>query len=288
MAFDYEKYIRPSTFPHIWCPGCGNGIVVKALIRAIDKMGWKKDEVVVVSGIGCSSRTSGYLDFNTLHTTHGRAIAFATGIKIAKPKLHVIVVTGDGDALAIGGNHLIHAARRNMDLTVILFNNSIYAMTGGQYSPATPEGKMASTAPYGQVEPNFDIARLAEGAGASFVARSTVYHAVQLEGYIARALARDGFSLIEAVTQCPTVYGRRNRTPNPVTFLEQFKNDSIPLAKAAGMTDEEREGKIITGIFVDHPRIGFIERYRKMSEKALAIRKRRYIKGSAPKSEVGN
>jgi 2-oxoglutarate ferredoxin oxidoreductase subunit beta len=288
MAFQYDEYIRSETFPHIWCSGCGNGIVVKAMIRAIKKMGWSKDEVVVVSGIGCSSRTSGYLDFNTLHTTHGRAIAFATGIKIAKPKLHVIVVTGDGDALAIGGNHLIHAARRNIDLPVILFNNSIYAMTGGQYSPATPENMRASTAPYGQIEPNFDIPKLAEGAGATFVARSTVYHAVPLENYIYKALGKSGFSLVEAVTDCPTVYGRRNRMPNPVDFLTSYKENSVPREKAAKMSAEELEGKIITGIFVDSPRMGFIERYEKMSRRAREGLSKRYIKGSGPKSEVGN
>ncbi len=288
MAFQYETYIRPSTFPHIWCPGCGNGIVVKALIRAIDRMGWSNDEVVVVSGIGCSSRTSGYLDFNTLHTTHGRAIAFATGIKMANPALKVIVVSGDGDALAIGGNHLIHAARRNMDLTVILFNNEIYAMTGGQYSPATPEEKMASTAPYGQIEPPFDIVRLVEGAGATFVARSTVFHAVQLENYIFKALNRSGFSLIEAVTNCPTVYGRRNRMPIPASFHAYYKKNSVPFEKAAKMNAEELAGKIVTGIFVDVDKIGFIERYGWMSDRAQAVRKKRYIKGSSPKGEVGN
>lgn len=288
MAFNYETYIRPETFPHIWCPGCGNGIVVKAMIRAIHKMGWSKDEVVVVSGIGCSSRTSGYLDFNTLHTTHGRAIAFATGIKVAKPSLHVIVVTGDGDALAIGGNHLIHAARRNMDLTVVLFNNQIYAMTGGQYSPATPEGKMASTAPYGQIEPNFDIARLAEGAGATFVARSTVYHALKLEDYIYKALGRSGFSLIEAATDCPTVFGRRNRMPNPVSFLDHYKKNSVPIEKAKRMTDEELSGKIVTGIFVDRTETGYMERAARLRERARESMERRYISGSGPRGEVGN
>ncbi len=288
MAFDYEPYIRSGTFPHIWCPGCGNGIVVKAMVRAIHKMGWSRDEVVLVSGIGCSSRTSGYLDFNTLHTTHGRAIAFATGIKIVNPELKVIVVTGDGDALAIGGNHLIHAARRNMDLTVILFNNSIYAMTGGQYSPATPEGMMASTAPYGQIEPNFDIPKLAEGAGAAFVARSTVYHAVQLEGYIHRALGKSGFSLVEAVTDCPTVFGRRNRSPSPITFMEHYKKNSVPLAKAEKMSPEGLTGKIITGVFVDRSVPGFVERYALLRKRAQDGLERRYIKGSVPKGEVGD
>lgn len=146
--------------PHIWCPGCGNGIVLKALLRAIDALKLDKDKTVIVSGIGCSSRASGYMDFNTLHTTHGRALTFATGIKMARPELNVIVISGDGDATAIGGNHFIHACRRNIDLTLVLFNNNIYGMTGGQYSPTTPLGMMASTAPYGQIEPPFDILSL--------------------------------------------------------------------------------------------------------------------------------
>lgn len=288
MAFNYDTYVRPKTLPHIWCPGCGNGIVVKAMIRAVHKMEWSKDSVVVVSGIGCSSRTSGYLDFNTLHTTHGRAIPFATGVKIAKPGLHVIVVSGDGDALAIGGNHLIHAARRNMDMTVILFNNQIYAMTGGQYSPSTPEEKMASSAPYGQIEPNFDIARLAEAAGANFVARSTVFHALKLEEYIYKALNREGFSLVEAATNCPTVFGRRNRMPNPVAFHEHYRKNSVTIEKASRMTEEELSGKIITGIFVDREEMGYVKRSSRLHERAKESLKRRYIRGSGPRGEVGN
>ncbi len=288
VAFDYEKYIRPKTFPHIWCPGCGNGVVVKAMVRAIDRMGWSKDEVVVVSGIGCSSRTSGYLDFNTLHTTHGRAIAFATGIKVANPSLHVIVVTGDGDALAIGGNHLIHAARRNMDLTVVLFNNQIYAMTGGQYSPATPEGKMASTAPYGQIEPNFNIVRLSEAAGATFVARSTIFHVRQLEEQIFKALNKSGFSLVEAVTSCPTVFGRRNRMPDPVAYFEYYKKNAISVEKASKMKEAELTDKIITGVFVDREEMGYIERCSRLRERAKESLEKRYIRGSSPRGEVGN
>ena len=288
MAFNYEYYIRSHTLPHIWCPDCGNGIVVKSMVRAIHQTGWSKDDVVVVSGIGCSSRTSGYLDFNTLHTTHGRAIAFATGIKIAKPSLKVIVVTGDGDALAIGGNHLIHAARRNIDLTVILFNNQIYAMTGGQYSPATPEEKMASTAPYGQIEPNFDIVRLAEGAGATFVARSTVFHAAQLEKYILTALNKSGFSLVEAATNCPTVFGRRNRMPSPVAFHDYYKKNSLTIEKASALSEEELAGKIVTGIFVNRDEMGYVERSEMLRKRAAERLEKRYIRGSGPKGEVGN
>lgn len=166
---------------------------LKAMLRAIDRLGWHKDEIVMVSGIGCSSRTPGYVDFNTVHTTHGRALAFATGIKMAKPELKVIVVSGDGDATAIGGNHFIHTARRNIDLTLVIFNNYIYGMTGGQYSPTTPVGSWGSTAPYGNLENPFDICGLAQAAGASYVARGTVYHAVQLDKLIEGAMRKKDF-----------------------------------------------------------------------------------------------
>jgi len=196
---DYDKYLRLEKFPLIWCPGCGDGIVLKAMLRAIDRIGLDRDEICMVSGIGCSSRTSGYVDVNTLHTTHGRALTFATGVKMARPDMTVIVVTGDGDATAIGGNHFIHAARRNIDITVVLYNNWIYGMTGGQASPATPAGDLAATAPYGALEPNFDIAALAAGAGASFVARETVAKPLMLDKLIERAIRKKGFSLIEAM-----------------------------------------------------------------------------------------
>jgi len=249
--FNYDYYLRLTKFPLIWCAGCGDGIVLKSLLRAIDKLQLKKDDVCMVSGIGCSSRLTGYVDFNTLHTTHGRPIAFATGVKMANPKLHVIVITGDGDATAIGGNHYIHAARRNIDLTVILFNNHIYGMTGGQVSPTTPRGKRATTAPYGASENTFNISGLAQAAGASFVARATVYNAVQLEKYIERAILKKGFSVVEVMSPCPTAYGRRNKLGTPVDMMEDLKINSVPLSKAQKMTEEELEGKIVTGVFVD-------------------------------------
>ena len=166
-----DKYMREERLPHIWCGGCGHGILMRDVAQAIENVGLDKKDVVVVSGIGCSSRAAGYMNFDTMHTTHGRAIAFATGIKMAKPHLKVIVLTGDGDATAIGGNHLIHAARRNIDMTVVVFNNSIYGMTGGQFSPTTPTGDYATTAPYGSIDPDFDIPKLAEAAGATYTAR---------------------------------------------------------------------------------------------------------------------
>jgi len=257
----YEKYLRKNKFPLIWCAGCGHGIVLKAILRAIDRIGLEKDKVVVVSGIGCSSRAPGYLDFNTLHTTHGRAIAFATGVKIAKPELTVIIITGDGDATAIGGNHYIHAARRNIDLSVIIFNNNIYGMTGGQVSPTTPHGKKASTAPYGSTEHSFNISGLAEAAGASFVARGTAYDAIQLDRMIEKAIRNKGFSVVEAISPCPTAFGRRNRIGNPVELLKWVKDNSVNVNKARQLSPEELEGKIVTGIFMNEQKPEYTEEY---------------------------
>jgi len=263
-SFDYSSYLRDKKFPLIWCSGCGHGIVMKAILRAVDRVGWERDDMVMVSGIGCSSRMPGYVDFNTLHTTHGRAIAFATGVKMANPKLHVIVVTGDGDATAIGGNHYIHAARRNIDLTIVLMNNSIYGMTGGQVSPTTPIGKRASTAPFGNVESSFNISGLAQAAGASFVARGTAYGAVQLSKYIEKAMLKKGLSVVEAISPCPTVYGRRNSMRDPVQMFEELKQESVPVKKAAKMTEEELEGKIVTGVLTDVEKPEYTAEYEKL------------------------
>jgi 2-oxoglutarate/2-oxoacid ferredoxin oxidoreductase subunit beta len=193
-----NKYFRPGRLPHIWCPGCGNGVITGAIVKAIDKQGLAKDDVAVISGIGCSSRSSGYLDFNTANTLHGRALPIATGVKMANPALNVIVCSGDGDYTAIGGNHLIHAARRNIDLTLVVFNNSIYGMTGGQYSPMTPIHSKATTAPYYTVEPSFNLLDLAKAAGATYVARATTYHVPVLAGNISyeKSIGDNGGMLI--------------------------------------------------------------------------------------------
>lgn len=205
-----HKYLRhDKKFPHVWCPGCGNGVILGSLIRAIDRLGLTKDEIVLASGIGCSGRMPVYVDFNTLHTTHGRALTFATGIKLAKPSLTVITVMGDGDATAIGGNHFIHAARRNLDLTAIIINNQIYGMTGGQFSPTTPYGSNAATAPYGHIEQAFSIAELAVTAGAAFVGRGTVYHVQILDKLIKAAVLKRGFSVVEIISNCHIQFGDR-------------------------------------------------------------------------------
>lgn len=246
-----NKYFRPGRLPHIWCPGCGNGVVTGTIVKAIDKLGLDKDNVAVISGIGCSSRASGYLDFNTVHSAHGRALPVATGVKLADPSLKVIVVTGDGDATAIGGNHLIHAARRNIDMTVILYNNSIYGMTGGQYSPMTPQGSKATTAPYNTIEPSFDITELVKAAGATFVARGTTFHAQILTDLIAKGIEHKGFSLIEAVSGCPISFGRQNKIGGPAEMMKWQRDHAVMMAAWNKMTDEQKAGKFPIGVLYE-------------------------------------
>lgn len=246
-AYSYLRQTKK--FPNVWCAGCGIGVVMNALIRAIDHVGLGKDDVAVISGIGCTGRMPVYMDFNTMHTTHGRALAFATGLKLAKPKMKVITVMGDGDALAIGGNHFIHAARRNIGITAIIVNNSIYGMTGGQYSPTTPLRMRAMTAPYGNIEQSFPIVDLATAAGASFVARSTVYHAVELDRYIEQAIRTPGFAVVEAVSYCHTTFGRINKLGTAVEMMRALKENSTTQAAADKLTAEERAGKIVRGVF---------------------------------------
>jgi 2-oxoglutarate ferredoxin oxidoreductase subunit beta len=248
----HERYLRHSKkFPNVWCAGCGNGIVLSAIIRAIDDLGLDKNEVAMVSGIGCSGRMPVYADLNTMHTTHGRALAFATGLKMVRPWMKVLVVMGDGDALAIGGNHFIHAARRNIGLTAVVINNQTYGMTGGQYSPTTPSEALASTAPYGHIEQPFPITTLAQAAGAAYVARSTVYHARELQRFIVDALCKNGFSVVEAVSYCHTTFGRQNRMGRATDMMRQIKEQSITRSQAANLREEELEDKIVRGVFAD-------------------------------------
>jgi 2-oxoglutarate ferredoxin oxidoreductase subunit beta len=246
MEFE-DKFLRSNRLPHILCPGCGHGIVMGAVTRAIEKAGLDQDKTVVVSGIGCSSRLPGYMDFDTLHTTHGRALAFATGVKFAKPELNVIVVTGDGDALAIGGNHFIHSCRRNIDITTVVLNNRVYGMTSGQFSPMTPQGHYATTAPYGNVDRDFDVCELAKAAGATYVARGTAYHTAQLTDVVTKALLNPGFSVVEAISQCPTYYGRRNKLGTAVDMLNEQKSAAVTAAAAAKLSPEQMQGKYIIG-----------------------------------------
>lgn len=261
------KYYRLDKLPHIWCPGCGHGIIMNQIVKAIDKLGYNKDEVCVVSGIGCSSRAPGYMDFNTLHTTHGRALAFATGVKLANPDLKVIVITGDGDASAIGGNHLIHACRRNIDITTIVFNNNIYGMTGGQYSPTTPTNEFGTTAPHGNIDKPFDIVDLAGAAGATYTARGTVYHANQLTKLIEKALDHNGFSLVEAISLCPTYYGRKNRKGSIVDMMNYLKDSFIDVKVADKLPEEKKIGKHLIGEFKNVKSPEYTKEYQKIIDR---------------------
>ncbi len=263
------KYLRhDKKFPHVWCPGCGTGIILGALIRAIDRTGYEKDDIVLVSGIGCSGRMPVYVDFNTLHTTHGRALTFATGIKLANPNLNVIVIMGDGDAIAIGGNHFIHAARRNIDLTAIIVNNSVYGMTGGQYSPTTPYGMKATTALYSNIEQEFKISELAVTAGAVFVGRGTVYHARLLDTLMEKAILKKGFGVVEVISHCHVQYGKQNLLGSAVDMMKWQRDNAVRVNQAKRMKPEELEGKIITGVLVDKELPIYQDEYDKVKERA--------------------
>ncbi len=259
-----REFIRERFFPHMWCPGCGHGTVLNCLLRAVEELGLDKSNIVVTSGIGCSARISGYVDFHSLHTLHGRALAFATGVKFTQPELTIITPMGDGDALAIGGNHFIHAARRNIDITAIVMNNRIYGMTGGQYSPMSCEGDIATTAPYGNIDNSFDSVKLATAAGASFVARTTTYHAKEGINILKKAIQHKGFSVVEFLSQCPTQYGRRNQMTDATSMLEYFKTHTVPIGSEKAKGNPEI---LERGIFVEEVRTEYCEGYEALIEK---------------------
>lgn len=266
-----HQYLRHNKkFPHVLCAGCGHGIVLGSLIRSIHSLGLPKDDVVIVAGIGCSGRLAVYVDFNTVHTTHGRALTFATGIKMANPKLNVITIMGDGDALSIGGNHLIHAARRNIGVTALILNNNIYGMTGGQSSPATPAGSTTMTNPYGQLDKSFDTVELAKGAGANYVARGTVFHVKKLEKVLTNAIARPGFSVVEAITPCHTQYGRKNKYKTPVDMYKWLKKSAIDVERYEELPEDQRADRLPIGVFVERDRSGFEEKYYKLQDSLVA------------------
>ena len=261
-----KDYLRERFFPHLWCPGCGHGTVLNGLLGAIEKLGMSKNEIVMVSGIGCSSRITGYVDFHTLHTIHGRALAFATGVKMARPELNLIVPMGDGDALAIGGNHFIHAARRNIDITAIVMNNRIYGMTGGQYSPLSGENISATTAPYLTIDPSFDVVELAKAAGATFVARTTTFHIKQITDIIRQAILHDGFSVVEILSQCPTYFGRKNKAGDAVDMIQYFKKNTTTIGSKA---KKENPDLLERGIFVQKEMPEYCSEYEKVVQKAM-------------------
>ena len=267
MAFNYDEYLRTDKMPTLWCWGCGDGVILKALIRAIDKLGWNMDDVCVVSGIGCSGRFSSYINCNTVHTTHGRTLPYATGIKMANPNKKVIVVGGDGDGLAIGGNHTIHAARRNIDLTYILINNFIYGLTNSQTSPTTPKGMWTATMERGNIEPTFDSCKLVEAAGASFVARETMIDPKKLERTLVKALEHKGFSYLEVFSNCHVNLGRKNKMASATSNLEWIDSISLAKTKFDMLEESEKIGKYPTGVLKqDENALEYCEAYEKVKE----------------------
>jgi 2-oxoglutarate ferredoxin oxidoreductase subunit beta len=248
MAFNYDEYLRTDKMPTLWCWGCGDGVILKSFIRAVDKLGWSKDDICVVSGIGCSGRFSSYVDMNTIHTTHGRTVAYATGVKLANPDKHVVCVAGDGDALAIGGNHTIHGCRRNIDITLIVIQNFIYGLTNSQTSPTTPRGFWTVSQKVGNIDPTFDGCKLAEAAGASFVAREKVSEPRKLEKVIQKALAHKGFSYVEALSNCHINLGRKNKMASAMENLDWIDSITMPKKKYDALSEEEKLNYLPTGI----------------------------------------
>ena len=268
-----EPFLRMDRMPHIWCPGCGIGTTVNCFTRALLESKADLDKVAIVSGIGCTGRVAGYAKLDSFHTTHGRAIPFATGLKLANPSLQVVVYSGDGDLSAIGGNHLIHAARRNIDLKVICVNNMIYAMTGGQTAPTTPGGAITSTNPYGAFEPSFNLAQLADSAGASYVARWTTYHVKQLSRSMNEVLHKKGFCFIEVLSPCPTLYQRRNKLGDALETMKYYKAASkIRNGAPTSETGLSMKGEIIVGKFVDRDRPDYLELMRHQYTEQLGER----------------
>ena len=268
-----EKYVRSDRMPHIWCPGCGIGTSVNCFTRAIDETGLSREDVSIVSGIGCTGRVAGYLNLDSFHTTHGRAIPFATGLKLSSPKTKVIVYSGDGDLFAIGGNHFIHAARRNVDITILCVNNFNYGMTGGQVAPTTPTYATASTTPYGTIEQPFNLPRLAQSSGAVYVARWTVYHVKQLTRAIKEAINKSGFTFVEILAPCPTLFVRRNRLGDGLAVLQSYRENSV-IKNGADVRecDLVTGGPIVCGKFTDGDRPSYIKTQIAHLNKVLGIR----------------
>lgn len=271
--YTWKDYVGYERLPHIWCSGCGNGIIMNALGQALEELQLPLEKIAVVSGSGCFAKIVNYPGFNTVKMLHGRVLAGATGIAVSNPDLHVFALMGDGDGTTIGGNHLIHAARRNINLTAILSNNYIYGMTGGQYSGTTPEGSITATSRYGLVEDGFDTCKLVEAAGAVYVARTTAYDVLELKKMIIEAHAKPGFAFIDVLTACPTHYGRLNKMGDPAEQMLKIKERCVPVAKAAAMRPEELSGKLLTGKLVDrNDRVDYATLYANMAKEA----KKRY------------
>ncbi len=262
----FTPYMREDRLPHIFCPGCGNGTIMNAFLKGMEKAEMDFDNIAMVSGIGCSSRIPGYMSCDSLHTTHGRALSFATGLKVSNKDLDVVVFTGDGDCASIGGNHLIHAARRNINLTVICINNNIYGMTGGQISPTSPKGSFGTTAPYGNQDAPFNLAELVAAAGATYSARWTTVQIENLVTSIKDGLKNPGFSFIEVATQCPTYFGRKNKLRTPTAMAVTLKANTVFKSAADRMRPKELEGKIVVGEFAKRQKPEFTENIERISE----------------------
>ena len=273
MEHPFLKYLRSAMIPHIWCPGCGNGIVLNCFVHALDELQVDLDKLVVVSGIGCIGRTAGYTNADSFHTTHGRALAFASGVKLANPELEVVVVSGDGDLFAIGGNHFIHAARRNMGIKVICANNFNYGMTGGQQGPTTPLESLTTTSPYGNVEHPFNLVHLAAASGAIYVARWTTLHVRRLTQSIKKMLQKEGFCFIEVVSPCPEIFGRHNKMRTGLDMMEWFKKASVVGNFSDPAKADITPEKIVVGEFVDMEKLSyeklFHEKIAQINEKAI-------------------
>ncbi|MFP4081573.1 MAG: thiamine pyrophosphate-dependent enzyme [Candidatus Aminicenantes bacterium] len=262
------RYLREEILPTTFCQGCGCGTVLNAYVHALDELKLDPRKMVSVTGIGCSSWIpSPFLKGDTLHTTHGRAIAFATGVKVMKPDMQVVVIAGDGDIAGIGGNHLLHAARRNVDLSVFLINNFIYGMTGGQLSPTTPLDMPTTTSPYKNIEYPFNIAEVVAASGANYVARWTTYHVFPLMESMQNAINKKGFTFVEIISQCPVSYGRRIGMRTGQEFLKYFKENSVRMEKAKGMSEEELEGKFVIGRLVERNRKEFTQELRALNKR---------------------
>jgi len=276
-AHPYSKYLRAEMMPHIWCPGCGNGILLNCFAHALDELKFDLDKLVVVSGIGCIGRTAGYVNTDSFHTTHGRALAFASGVKLANPELEVVVISGDGDLFAIGGNHFIHAARRNMGIKVLCANNLNYGMTGGQQGPTTPLESITTTSPYGSIENPFNLVHLAAASGSTYVARWTTLHVRRLTQSIKKMLQKKGFSFVEVLAQCPEIYGRYNKMRSGLEMMSWFKRASV----VENFTDPSKAeisiDKIPVGEFVDLEKLSYEkmlhEKISKINEKAMEMMK---------------
>ena len=273
MEHPFLKYLRSAMIPHIWCPGCGNGIVLNCFVHALDELQMDLDKLVVVSGIGCIGRTAGYTNTDSFHTTHGRALAFASGVKLANPELQVVIVSGDGDLFAIGGNHFIHAARRNMGIKVICVNNFNYGMTGGQQGPTTPLEAFTTTSPYGNIEHPFNLVHLAAASGAVYVARWTTLHVRRLTQSIKKVLQKEGFCFIEVVSPCPEIFGRYNKMRSGLEMMEWFKKASSVESFSDPAKAEITFDRIVVGEFVDVEKLSYEkllhEKISQINEKAL-------------------